>query len=914
MPSLRDEITKTFLRFGRRSPASSPGGRNAPRRDSGIRQGAEIGSYRVIKPLGMGGMGHVFLAHDNRLGRHVALKFLPQELTSEPLFFHRFQQEARTASSLNHPNILTIHDFAEIEGNHIIVSEFVDGVTLRTALERNSIDLSGGVDIVAQVASALVAAHAAGVIHRDLKPANIMVRPDGYVKVIDFGLAKLTQRWGRAGGRDDTWTQPGSVLGTVGYMSPEQARGDEVDERSDIWSLGVILYEIVAKQPPFEGHTDSHLIVSILDSPPQPIPDASALPAGLPELIARALQKDKRQRYQSARELLTDLEGIQRTSRTSPASRIPVIRKPRNPYLLPVTAVILVAAALGIWWWPLEGRFRVLGPTWFEYDRIERLTFDGNVQLATISPDGKRLAYTVNTSGGEVLKIRDLVRRTEESFPGDSDHFDGMTFSADCKSLFYVLRDRKREVGSLFSVPVDALEQSPPNLVLRHIDGPVAFSPDGQSFAFMLRSDIQKPQHAILIAHENNVHDAHAIVTLPETEILPNLGWSARRNEIAAVLYPERIGRPTEPEVSLFTPQGKLSARFPGSAMRTLKYPVPLDSGRLVAFAGRTPGVEQKQLVQLFVPTGQFHALTAEMGSFDSISATRDSSAIAAVRLDNRSSVWVADADDLGRPHAITAEAESYDSLTWMGNEIILPSTRTGNMKLSKIASDGRIQPVSNAEKCIETWPVSVPSTSFLTYSSNCAHGGDDFNIWRLDMRTGQRVALTSGSNLDRNPAPSPDGRWVYYTSSASAAPSIWRVPSVGGSPVSVSTVQARFPFVSADGTKILCQLREPPSDWRVGVISVADGSVVREFPNLPIDALARWAPDGRSIDFVDAQGAQSGIWRQQFNSDEVKPVLRANEDGRIIFFAWNRDGTKLAYIRARAASDAVLFHRRARN
>src|SRR5450755_1322076 len=317
MPSLRDEITKTFLRLTKRyTPVPGPSKRGSGERAT-LRTNSEIGSYRIVRELGAGGMGHVYLALDTRLGRHVALKFLPPELTAEPAFLRRFQQEARTASALNHPNILTIHEFPEIDGQHIIVSEFVDGVTLRSALDRNVIDLSKGLDIVAQVASALVAAHAAGVVHRDLKPTNIMIRPDGYVKVIDFGLAKLTERSARRRSQGNSWTQPGSVLGTVGYMSPEQARGDDLDERSDIWSLGVVLYEIVARHPPFEGHTDHHVIVSILDDPPRPIPDAQRLPSGLIPIITRALTKDRGQRYKAVSAMLADLQVVQRESGSS---------------------------------------------------------------------------------------------------------------------------------------------------------------------------------------------------------------------------------------------------------------------------------------------------------------------------------------------------------------------------------------------------------------------------------------------------------------------------------------------------------------------------------------------------------------------------------------------------------------------
>ena len=289
MPSLREEITKAFLRLSRRGSAyEQPSAVRDTVLQPPSREGRQFGSYRILKRLGAGGMGEVYLAFDIRLERQVALKFLPPHLTSNEQAVRRFQQEARAASALNHPNILTIHEVGQIEGEHFIASEYVDGITLRTALYRKSVDVFTAVDIATQVASALMAAHSAGVVHRDLKPTNIMIRPDGYVKVIDFGLAKLIQALDRDSPIDETRTRPGSVIGTLDYMSPEQARGDKLDQRTDLWSLGVVLYEMVAQRRPFEGDTESHVVVGILDNPVPPIENAPQVSPRLIEIVHRA--------------------------------------------------------------------------------------------------------------------------------------------------------------------------------------------------------------------------------------------------------------------------------------------------------------------------------------------------------------------------------------------------------------------------------------------------------------------------------------------------------------------------------------------------------------------------------------------------------------------------------------------------
>jgi serine/threonine protein kinase/predicted Zn-dependent protease len=305
--------------------------------DSQSYSGETIGVYRLIKELGRGGMGTVYLAYDTRLGRQAALKLLPSHLVNNPERVRRFQREARTVSALNHPNIITIYDFGQEDGRHYIVSEFVEGRTLRNLVGSLDVSLNQILDLAVQVASALEAAHAAGIVHRDIKPENIMLRPDGYAKVLDFGLAKLTDP--ESGGDEaktdvslappDFETRTGIVLGTVNYMSPEQARGQKVDGRSDLFSLGVVLYELITGRRPFGGETWHHTIVAITDAEPPPIArDVRGAPAALQEIIDRALAKDRERRYQTARALLTDVQTLQ--GELAADARIQLIRTERE--------------------------------------------------------------------------------------------------------------------------------------------------------------------------------------------------------------------------------------------------------------------------------------------------------------------------------------------------------------------------------------------------------------------------------------------------------------------------------------------------------------------------------------------------------------------------------------------------------
>src|SRR2546426_3150796 len=275
--------------------------------------GRTIGHYKISERIGTGGMGDVYLATDIVAGRKAALKLLPAHFTGDAERLKRFQQEAHAVVGLNHPNILTVYEIGEDHSIHYIASELIEGETLRDRLTRGPMQLSEAVDIAIQVASALAAAHQAGIMHRDIKPENIMLRPDGYVKVLDFGIAKLTERQAsqvstEAATMMKISTAPGVVMGTVYYMSPEQARGEKVDARTDIWSLGVVIYEMLTNGVPFGGGTAQDVIASILreDLPPISID----VPDRLRWVVEKALRKDREERYQTAREVFSDLRAL----------------------------------------------------------------------------------------------------------------------------------------------------------------------------------------------------------------------------------------------------------------------------------------------------------------------------------------------------------------------------------------------------------------------------------------------------------------------------------------------------------------------------------------------------------------------------------------------------------------------------
>jgi serine/threonine protein kinase/tetratricopeptide (TPR) repeat protein len=340
----------SFLNIAEIKPNSAAGveSDSATKQPKDLEPGSVLGHYKITRTLGEGGMGKVYLAQDTRLGRKVALKLLPQSFTTDHDRVRRFEQEARAASALNHPNILTIHEIGAEGNTRYIATEFVEGITLREHLKQFRLKLTESLDLAIQIAAALSAAHAAGIVHRDIKPENLIVRPDGYVKVLDFGLAKLAPSTQAAAKDSDSLafvpvsTTPGMLMGTIVYMSPEQARGFEVDARTDIWSLGVVLYEMIAGRPPFEGHTNSDVLASVLNREPLPLTHHSpAVSAELERIVLKTLAKDPEERYQAIKDLLVDLRRhkqrleFEAEMRRSSESRQSAVETPPPDVLVP---------------------------------------------------------------------------------------------------------------------------------------------------------------------------------------------------------------------------------------------------------------------------------------------------------------------------------------------------------------------------------------------------------------------------------------------------------------------------------------------------------------------------------------------------------------------------------------------------
>ena len=498
-------------------------------KQSTMAAGKTLGSYRILSTLGRGGMGQVYLAEDTRLGRKVALKFLPSSFAQDKDRLRRFEREARAASALNHPNILTIYDVGISEGRNFIATEYVEGETLRQRLVHSRLGVAEALDIAIQVASALATAHQARIIHRDIKPENIMLRRDGYVKVVDFGLAKLTEAPIVSADTSKPTllqidTDTGMVMGTTAYMSPEQARGLTVDERTDIWSLGVVLYEMITGRVPFEGSTNSDVIVSVLEREPPPLTNLSLeIPEMLERIVIKALTKNRDGRYETATEMLTDLQRLKQRlsladerelsvtptaseedsqaapshrstgelgavardtepSRTSFVTATP--RWPRRKKLGAIVALTALAAAVIGIALVLQrlGRLRteqnqVLGEA-VTVLKTTQLTFStGLDQFPSLSPAGNSIAYSSDQGGNFEIYVKQLTPGGQEiKLTSDGQQNQEPAWSPDGQRIAFYSRGR----GGIWVIP--AFGGSAKQLT--EFGSRPAWSRDGSTIAF----------------------------------------------------------------------------------------------------------------------------------------------------------------------------------------------------------------------------------------------------------------------------------------------------------------------------------------------------------------------------------------------------------------------------------------------
>src|SRR5690349_9695317 len=920
---------------------------------SELKPGQAVGSYEILSFISRGGMGEVYLAEDKRLGRKVALKLLPSSFTKNSDRLRRFEQEARAASALNHPNIITIFEIREAGSSHVIATEFVEGETLRTRLNRAALSISEALDIAIQVADALSAAHKAGIIHRDIKPENIMLRPDGYVKVLDFGLAKLSEQASPAVAAEaptiQVRTGSGIVIGTAGYMSPEQARGLGVDSRSDIFSLGAVIYEMLARRKPFEGDTPSDTLAAILKTEPAPLSRVlPGIPSELARIVTKCLKKDREERYQVVKDLWLDLKALkqelefqQKSAGETPAHVSAVAGEPTAMFSAPRTTVersgistiteslsieikrhkfgaalafVLITIVLAVGGFGVYELFakRDMGNPHFWDINLAPLTNSGNAIDATISPDGKYIVYVLSDRSSQSLWIRQVSAANDKMIlPPAPVGFFGMTFSPDGNDLYYVIK-ANLDQGALYRMP--AFGGTPVKL-LERIDAPVSFSPDGKQFVFV-RGNYPKPgSSALIITNIDGTNERQLSVKDFPNKFAPIFftgpSWSPDGKTIAASVA--SVGGTSKVvgfNVADGTEQDLSQQRWTFAArVEWLR-----DMSGVLVVAGDTAGITQLWLIEH--PGGRARRVTNDLSTYRAIGLTQDGKKFTTVQASGLVNLWVVPDGDASKGLRLpTGNVSFYSSagnnVTWTPDgRIAFVSNEGGNPHIWITKPDGSERKQLTANEASNFSPVVTPDGRYIVYS---VWRGDRRNLWRMNLDGSNPVQLTSGL-VDSFPSVTPDSRWVIYTAPSGAKPVLWKVSIDGGAPTQVSDHVATMGAVSPDGNLIAFLYPESPDMLappnRITVMPF-EGSGDTKIFSIPssgtVLTILKWAQDGKSVLYTNTTNNVTNIWSQPVDGGPAKQVTDFKEM-LITGFAWSRDGKQLACTRGNLVRDAVLI------
>ena len=851
--------------------------------------GREIGKYRVISRLGAGGHGEVWLAEDTQLLRKVAIKLLSADLGTRPDQVRRLYAEARICSALNHPNIVTIHDTGEVEGDAFLAQEYVEGETLRRQLARDGpMPVDVATKIVEQVIAALAASHAAGVIHQDIKPENIMIRPDGLVKVLDFGLARFVQR------EESNGAGPrGTVMGTVKYMSPEQAQGMLVDARTDIFSLGVVFVEMLTGKTPFIGATPEEILTAILNQEP----NLTGVPRSLEPLLRRCLARDREQRYATAAELLPELDRATRG-------------KAVNRRRLLAAAALLVIAAAGF---AYRARIKATAPGPFDSMRISLLTTAAAAPSAAISPDGARIAYVLEEPGGQSLWLRTFGSSAGSNpdvplIAAEPGNHLRLAFSPDGAYVYYSWMPTVRG-GSLYRV---AARGGPAEKIFDDVNYAFAVAPDGHRIAFM-RIDQERWEESIVVVNTDGKSE-RTIATRrrPRYYSSSGLAWSPDGKSLlctagSAPFYNANAFHLVRVDVATGAekPVGSHTWAWVGSLLWS-------NDGRSLIVGANDHSIGSLQIWRVSFPDGDTRRVTNDLSNYEALTLSADAKTLLAVRHDRKSDLMVARFTGAnGPPARITPDLHDLNSAGWSRGSSIVYSALGGSARnVWSVDSDGQHRKqLTNADTDQSEVEVS-PDGRYIFFTS----GG---RLWRVNADGSDLRQLTPGP-LDVHPAVTPDGQWLVYAAfrewspAIGGQPALWKVRTSGGERFPLTREPASCPSVSPDGTKITSayfppgQATAPP---KIAVYSINGGALLKTFDRpAGSEDNVYWSADGKGIDYLVTDPAGSRVLRQMLQGGA--PTVAAEFPGeRLWFVSPSPDGRNLALARGNESRELVVLH-----
>ena len=912
--------------------------------------GQKVGRYTILCPLGAGGMGQIYLANDAQLGRKIALKMIARQFATDPRRVHRFEQEARAASALNHPNVCVIHDVGVTENNrHFIAMEYIQGITLRDKLSREPVTPIEALQIAGQVAAALAAAHAAGIVHRDIKPENIMLRPDGYVKVLDFGLAKLTEVVAEEpldvnSVSTKVRTEAGTLMGTVKYMSPEQLREFDLDERTDIWSLGVVMYEMLMRTTPFEAKTPNGTIALIVGPQAPALTLSDDLPPRYRELVRKMVEKDRSLRYQSMTKLAADLNTLQKELERESDGRVfpapawyppPPVGQPTrtidsDPGILPriksqalSTAEFLFteirthkAAAL------FTGATGILVllllipnlPRWYKQifnngaqgqeiahqpaaPVMKTLTNNNNTICAAISPDRKQVAHVEEVNGKQRLVLMSTgTSGASEVVPAEKVQYLGVTFSRDNEYLYFT-RKEKSHSGSLYRL---ALPGGAPVKVSERVDSPITFSPEGGQFAFV-RHDSERREFLLLLANVDGTNE-RVLATRKGPDEFSTYGLSWSPDGTTIVCPASRWDEGNHLKLIAFDVNSREEKPIGNQSWLSV-YGVDWQSDMSgLIFSAREGDAMTHQLWRIGYRDGVAEKLTTEVNDYRRVSVAGDKIVTVETRWTWRT--WVATIDGSTDPKPINSGGQGLTyGLAWTPNgRIIFSAIAQERLNIQRINPDGSNQVLLTREAGNNYSPATSSDGRYVVFVST---RNKTFDLYRMDAEDGSDVTRLTTDDRNFYPSLSPDDQWVIYERNADGTRSVWKVPFGGGQPVKLAE-RYRMPVYSPDKQMFAGRYETKSGTHGVAIFAADDGRLLDQAPVDEIDWQRIYWIDDHTLSFIKNIDGTSNIWSYDLRTKATKPLT--NFTGDLIFaYAWSPDHKQIVCQRGAKLTNATM-------
>jgi serine/threonine protein kinase/Tol biopolymer transport system component len=904
--------------------------------------GQTIGHYRITAEIGRGGMGVVYAAEDLNLGRQVAIKFLTPEMGSDPDVLERFRREARAASSLNHPNICTIYGLETVTDpngseRNFIVMELMEGQPLAQRLVAGALKIGDVLELGTQVADALDAAHAKGIVHRDIKPANIFVTVRGQAKILDFGLAKLTRKHSVAetmplGAKSvapsmhdsvASLTSTGTTVGTIAYMSPEQACGEALDARSDLFSFGAVLYEMSTGHLPFPGNSPAVVFSKILEhqpSPPRQLNDA--LPPKLDEIILRALEKDRELRYQSAGEMRAELRRLARDSSSgkmqaavppskvgqrvaSSTQQLLMGEAKRHKYSLLAGVVLAIALIAGV----SIGLFKWLAHPATPFDtqkmKITRATQHGHAVYAAISPDGKYIAYA-RREGDRSLWVKSVTTASHIQVvpPGPGFYQFDMSFTPDGDYIYFAHTSFDNpSVVDLYSVPTLG---GTIRKVVADVGGGASFSPDGKKIAF-IRYDYEAGKSAIVIANADGSGQKELAVR-PNAQTFSQgaPGWSPDGTMVAASA--NHLGKDTLMDVMVYPVDGGKPTSVPTPLLiKSVRWLT--SSGFLLLAADLSHGIRNQLYYQPY-PAGEMLRFSSDLNFYQSLSLDAKQSIVAVAQADENSNLYLAPANEPAKLRQVTNDRNLGSAFAWLSDKRVVIQDTELHLSVFDAAdganrdSVGGDLPSANPSRCGEN-----------AFVVERLEGANVVNIWYSNIADGSMRQLTHG-NFNVSGTCSPDGKWLYYITQDVSPSRMMRMPVSGGDATPVGPGGASQPTPSPDGESLLFTLNEGQGAARkqsFAVLHIADGKIVQRWP-IPVGGSAdvtelAWTPDGKGFLYVTLRGQNSNLWMQPVDGGPARQITALTDpNDYTLAFAYSPDGKQLGVLHGTENIDVILF------